>query len=387
MAVERMPITPEVLTWARERLGYSQEALAAKRTDFRKIAEWEESGKSRPTYRQLEKLAKDLWLPVAVFFFPEPPETPKIEETFRTLGSEQFAEIPPGIRLLLHKARGFQIGLDELNDGRNPARKQVVRDFPLQPTADLAAAAARIREYLGVSLNEQFGWKNDAAALKAWRSAFYDVGIAVFKDAFGDDNYSGFCLYDTEFPVIYVNNSNTKTRQIFTLFHELAHLLFETSGVERRGDFRQALAHEHAQIEQRCNELANEILVPAAALDDELRRGYPLMQEAERLAKRFSVSSQVIYRNFKDEGLITQNDYETAVAEWNAQWQSARKNKKKRSGGDPYRTKLAYLGEDYVELAFRRYHEERIDDEELADYLSIPPKQIDKLEQTFLEER
>ena len=40
MAIERMPITPAVLTWARERAGYKLEALATKRRDFKKIAEW-----------------------------------------------------------------------------------------------------------------------------------------------------------------------------------------------------------------------------------------------------------------------------------------------------------------------------------------------------------
>ena len=131
MAIERMPITPEVVTWARERLGYSLDALIVKRSDFKRIAEWE-SGESQPTYRQLEMLAKELWLPVAVFFFPEPPETPKIEETFRTLGSEQFDEIPPSIRKLLYKARAFQVGCRELS-GRNPAPRQrhIIRDLKL----------------------------------------------------------------------------------------------------------------------------------------------------------------------------------------------------------------------------------------------------------------
>lgn len=388
MAIERMPITPEVVTWARERLGYSQEALAAKRKDFKKVAEWE-SGESRPTYRQLEKLAQDLWLPVAVFFFPEPPETPKIEETFRTLGSEQFDEIPPKIRLLLHKARGFQIGLDELNDGRNPAPKQIVRDLPLQPKGDIDAAAARIREYLSISLDSQFGWKSEDEALKAWRRALYNVGVSVFKDAFEDDNYSGFCLFDTEFPVIYVNNSNAKSRQIFTLFHELAHLLHMTSGVDKLDSFKQELVYEHVEIEERCNALANAVLVPAFALDHELKRGHVSREEAERLATLFSVSSEVIYRNFLDRGLIVQPEYDAAVAAWNTQWQMPqnKKKRKKRGGGDTYRNRLVYLGEDYVELAFRRYYEERIDDEELADYLNITPKQIDKLEQTFLGER
>ncbi len=171
MAIERMPITPEVLTWARERLGYSIEALAQKRPDFKNIGEWEK-GDSKPTYRQLELLAKELWVPVAIFFFPEPPLLPDIEGTFRTLGAEQFAEIPPRIRKLLFKARAFQAGLAELNDGRNPARPLITRELRFTSDASVTSIAAQVRELLGVSLADQFSWSDDDTALKAWRRHF-----------------------------------------------------------------------------------------------------------------------------------------------------------------------------------------------------------------------
>ena len=379
MAIERMPITPEVLTWARERLGYTLDALAVKRKDFRKVAEWE-TGESRPTYRQLEKLANELWLPVAVFFFPEPPETPKIEETFRTLGSAHFAEIPPPIRLLMYKARAFQKGLAELNQGRSPAERQFVRDFLDNTNDPTNAVSARIREFLGVSLDEQFGWRNYDTALKAWRSAFYRVGVTVFKDAFGADEFCGFSLFDDEFPVIYVNNSNAKSRQIFTLFHELAHLLYRTSGVDRQGGFEQRLSREYSQIEQSCNALANAILVPDSELDCVIRAAEEPRVEADRLAKRFSVSREVIYRNFLDRGLIAQHEYESAAREWAAQIKKVR-----RPGGDYYRTKIRYLGEEYIELAFQRFYEDRIDEDELANYLAMKPKNLEKLEDKLLE--
>ena len=38
------------------------------------------------------------------------------------------------------------------------------------------------------------------------------------------------------FSDIYVNNSAAKTRQIFTLFRELGHLLFHTSGIDPLDD-------------------------------------------------------------------------------------------------------------------------------------------------------
>lgn len=378
MAIERMPITPEVITWARERLGYSLDALIAKRNEFKRIAEWE-SGESRPTYRQLEMLAKELWLPVAVFFFPEPPETPKIEETFRTLGSEQFDEIPPRIRLLLHKARAFQVGLSELSDQRNLAKNHIIRDLKLYVDEELSSAARRVREYIGISLEHQFKWNNDDEALKAWRSALFNVGVTVFKDAFKTDDYSGFSLYDYEFPIIYVNNSNAKARQIFTLFHELAHLLFQTSGVDNDSEFRLMLPKEYAEIEMRCNAFAGAFLVPDGAFDRKLRPEAAPLAEAQRLSRMFCVSREVILRKLRNRHLISQRDYSETIDAWKDE-----SRPKTKRGGNYYRTQIAYLGEEYIELAFRRLEENRIDVEELADYLAVAPKSLDILEDIVL---
>ena len=376
MAIERMTITPEVLTWARQRAGYKLDDLS-KKSDFKKIAAWE-SGDLGPTYRQLEKLANTFKVPLIAFFLPEPPNIEPIETTFRTLGSEQFDEIPPPVRLLLHKARAFQLGLGELNEGRNPAAHLITRDLALSVDEPPEEAAVRVRKLIGVTLEDQFGWRDEDTALKTWRSAFYRVGVTVFKDAFGAEEYCGFSLYDSEFPVIYVNNSFPKTRQIFTLFHEVGHLLFHTSGVDMRREFRIALPSEYSRLESQCNALAGAVLVPDDALDKELRAEPQPRLEAERLSKKFSVSREVIYRKFLNRELISQSEYQTATSQWADQ-----RSNVKRNGGNFYRTRIAYLGEEYIALAFRRYYEDRIDEEELANYLAVKPKQIDPLEETF----
>lgn len=378
---ETITITPSILTWARERAGYKVDELAAKWDPPVDIAGFE-CGDAKPTYRQIENIADKLQLPVAAFFLPEPPDWPPIEQSFRTLGSEQFAEIPPRIRLLLHKARGFQIGLDELNGGRNPAQRQIVHDLPLHPTTDPVIAAARIRDYLEVSTEEQFSWKSESDALKAWRKSLHTVGVAVFKDAFGDDDFCGFCLYDAEFPLIYVNSSNSYTRQIFTLFHELAHLLFQTSGVDKDTGFRSQLTDDWQRIETLCNRLAAEILVPHEALMRKIDYEKAYKIQAEELSRRYRVSREVILRRILNAGLIKPNQYKATVQQWGSE------PRIKRSGGPTfYVKKLAYLGEEYVSLAFERYYEERINDEELAEFLDIKPKHINMMEQTFLGER
>jgi Zn-dependent peptidase ImmA (M78 family) len=150
----------------------------------------------------------------------------------------------------------------EMTRGQNTSSRIITRDLVFASNASLAQMVETVRAYLGVSLDEQRVLPDDEAALKRWREAFFSVGIYVFKDAFRVDEYSGFCLYDDIFPIIYVNNSSAKTRQIFTLFHELAHLLFHTSGIDTIHDaYIPLLAVEEQRVEILCNRFAAEFLL------------------------------------------------------------------------------------------------------------------------------
>jgi len=373
MAGEEIPITPEVVQWARERAGFS---IGEATKSFKKIVEWE-AGESSPTYPQLEKLAIKFKLPIAVFFFPEPPELPSISETFRTLPASEFSQIPRAVRHMLRKAKVLQLNLAELNQGRNPSERLITRDLPFSDGTSVEVMAQQVRDYLGISLREQQRWTGADAALKGWRQALLDAGIFVFKDAFKENSYSGFCLYDEAFPIIYVNNSSAKTRQTFTLFHELAHLLFHTSGIDPISDnYIVSLPNQEQRIEVMCNRFAAEFLVPNDAFEKAIASIAPTEAAAEVLAERYHVSRESIYRKFLDRGLITQAAYTEAAERWASQ-------KKKGSGGNPYWSKITYLGRDYIELALSQYHQNRISDVQLAEYLDTKPKNVGTLEEYF----
>ena len=128
----------------------------------------------------------------------------------------------------------MQINLAELNDNLNPAARQIIRDLTFSPDSAGVEMAAKVRKYLDIDLNTQFHWKNTDLAFKAWRRLLDRHGVFIFKEAFKDDAISGFCIHDKRFSVIYINNSKPDTRQIFTLFHELAHLLLGTGGINTR---------------------------------------------------------------------------------------------------------------------------------------------------------
>jgi transcriptional regulator with XRE-family HTH domain len=185
MKLEPLPITPAIVRWARERAGFSIEEM--KKT-FKSIEKWED-GSAFPSFAQLEGMADKFKVPVAVFFFPAPPNVPPISETFRTLPEYEFEQLPPRIRLLLRKAKAFQLNLIEMTGGRNPASRRIVRDIVFDENISITAAVQLVRRYLDISIEEQSGWPSDEAALEKWREALQDVGVSIFKDAFKVRNY------------------------------------------------------------------------------------------------------------------------------------------------------------------------------------------------------
>ena len=358
---------------ARKRAGLNQDEAAQK---FAQIAAWED-GMSLPTYPQLEKLADEFKLPIAAFFFPGDPGCRRSGNPSARYLDAELTRFPCQVRFLLRKAKALQLNLADMTDGRNPADHLITRDLSFPSSTSIVRMAKRVRDYLGVSLADQMQWANDDTALKAWRAVLQRVGVFVFKDAFRVGGYSGFSLYDDEFPIIYVNNSSTKTRQIFTLFHELAHLLFHTSGIDTVEDsYIPTLPEQQRRIEIICNQFAAEFLVPEAAFQQAMAGSDPSERMAEQLAQQFRVSRAVIYRRFLDRGWIDQAEYERATREWDAQ-------KVEGSGGNWYLTQMTYLGRDYMALAFQQYYRNRIDDAQLGQYLDTKPKNIATLEDYF----
>lgn len=364
---DALPVTPSVITWARVNAGFS---LDDAQRSFTKIAAWE-AGDASPTYPQLEQMSEKFKCPVAVFFFPEPPDVAGVEKSFRTLLPDDFAQIPRTVRTFLRKGQAMQLNLAELNDGKNPAPKVITHDLKFEVNTTIDTIANAIRDYLGVSLKEQSNWPSLDEAMEQWRDAFARVGVYVFKDAFRSKAYFGFCLFDDEFPIIYVNNSSTKSRQIFTLFHELGHLLFHTSGIDILDDHYIAhLPNEQRKIEIICNRLAARLLIPDDEFDRLLAGKKPTRDAAAIMADYFHVSREAIYRTFLDRGLISEGEYIAAAKDWQAQI------KKSAGTGNYYNSHFSYLGRHYIDLAFARYYQRRIDEFQLSDYLNIKPKNL-----------
>jgi Zn-dependent peptidase ImmA (M78 family) len=342
------------------------------------VEAWER-GDGAPTYPQMELLAYGVLMrPLAVFFFPDPPDEATPKQSFRTLPAEISEHLPARLRRLIRSAQVMQLNLQELFDNERPTSKSIVQDLQFDLNHTLEDMARDVRDYLGVALLTQMGWHDSEEAFKQWREVLYKNGVFVFKDAFREDAYSGFCIYDSRFPLIYVNNSKPANRQTFTLFHEFAHLLFRTGGIDTRfDDYVQYFNHEGREIEKICNAFTSSFLVP----DDDFAlqiRGIKARSDTSRLieslANRYWVSREVILRKLLDRGLVDHEFYEATVKKWMAA------KTKGGSGGNFYNNKIAYLGKPYTEAAFTKYYQKRISLNQLADYLGVNNQSVQKLE-------
>ena len=382
-------ITPRVLSWARETSGYSLQDAAARlrraRITDETVAAWER-GEGQPTYVQLEELAVYYKRPVAVFFFPEPPEEASVSQRLRSLPEEVAQSLSPKIRYLVRLATAMQINLDELHDGDSPAALQKFRQQVGRPSLrNPQGLASRVRAIMGVSLPEQLAWSSSDDALVRWRDAVEKLGIWVFKKAFqdrnsaGDDRYCGFCLADKRFPVIYINSSMAKQRQAFTLFHELAHVIIGKGGVDFREGMEESLAGRHRSEEVFCNAFAGAFLVPDANVWD--MDDSPSDRQIRDLARKYKVSREVILRRHLELGRTTRDFYN----ERREQWQQQRRQEQaaevsNESGPNYYVVQRAHLSDKYLKRVFARYRSQQINEYQLADYLKMKIDQAEILE-------
>ena len=379
-------VQPSVMRWARESIGMSIEDVALKlKRSPEEVMTWEAPNGASPTYAQLENLAYKVFKrPLAVFFLPAPPDEVSPTREFRTLPDADLQALHADTYVQIRKAHAFQITLKEVFEGTRPNEQLIFRSFLLDAKRSIPVQASAVRKILGISLAEQVQWKSDDIALKRWRGALEANGIFIFKAPFKQKEISGFCLPDADFPLIYLNNSTTKTRQIFSLLHELSHLLLNVTGISKfDSSYVNRLPANERRIEKFCNEVAAEILIPSADFERQIE-GFPMNVELAQeylfanLGSRYGVSREAILRRLLDLGRVGQSFYEQKAKFWASQ-------KKTGSGGDWYASQNTYLSERLAREVVGRHYRNQISVEKASEFLGIKARNFAGLEQRILQ--
>lgn len=355
-----------LLEWARTEAGYPlDEAARLLGVTAEKLESWE-AGDDLPTLAQLRKVADRYGRTVAFFFLADRPESdvPALPD-FRDLSEDTLS---PRLRREMRKVE---------------RRRQVLLDLEQPPTwklADLdvgldspALAADGVRQMLGVTLAEQLAQPDAPTALRWWIDLLEAAGAVVFQmSRIPSEECRGFSVYHDELPIIVVNGGETEAARIFTLLHELAHLLLRNGGV--------CIVWSDQQVEQRCNAFAAEMLMPTDMVMNLAGSG-DVDTDVERLANRFNVSLFAAAVRLKDFGFIGQNDLDRIGEEAATRTERRKQQQRETPGGPPhYRTHLRNLGESYVSTVLDAYRADVIDFADAATFLEAKLGTVERME-------
>jgi len=341
----RVAVKPELLKWALERSGRA----AAIERKFPMLSQWL-GGAIAPTLRQLEEFARATATPFGYFFLDKPPDERLPIHHFRTVAGVAPTRPSPELLETVHALQRRQAWLREYleNEGQQPL--DLVRSASVQEAPH--AVAARIRATLGFQPNWAQSYRTWTDALTELRRRMEDQGITVVVSGIVGNNtrrkldpgeFRGFVLIDRYAPFVFVNGSDGKAAQMFTLAHELAHVWIGTSAA-----FDLTYLEPSDDItELACNRIAAEFLVP----EESLRLAWPSVKsQTERfqaLAKRFKVSELVIARRALDLRLISRPDFFKFYRDYSLSerhWDSGQ-----TEGGNFYATQSLRLGRRFAE--------------------------------------
>lgn len=384
-------VEPAVLKWARNSRGLTVEEAAQKfKQEPQTIEAWE-CGEKAPTVAQLRCAAKFYARPLAVFYLPEPPTDFDALKDFRQVPGRSMTAGPALLAAVrrAHELRSIWIDLTrELGDDFPKFDMSASMDGPIQ------TLAKELREKLEIDLTTQLRWKDDHSALRNWRQVLERSGILVFQfpepplghNSVDPSEARGFSIPLFPAPVVAVNAKDPPNARIFTLFHEVAHLLLRRSGLCDLQD-PSDLPPEERKIEVFCNAFSGEFLVPSddlrARVSSTSKNHVWEESELKELAIAYSVSREVIVRRLLSLNLATQAFYQQKRAQYSRESANRKQLSKSKTEGFriPYfKLVLRSVGSNYASSVLRAMNQGRISESSAAGFLRVKVKHLDRLE-------
>lgn len=359
MPTARVNINPDTLAFARERAGYPVGRIAEKmRVKEDQWQQWER-GEKRPTTKQLIDLARYLDRTPAFFYLKEVPEEKEPLSEFRTINNQLLLEASPKLIKAIREAKRNREIIFELYQNQGKELTEIPSINP--DDSDIPLLAQKIRNWLEIPLEEQKRWSRSSTALTRWKEVLENKDIYVVQYPYVEVSESrGFALAESVLPIIGINSKDSSNARIFTLIHELIHVLLRDS-VMINDELTKYFPNGQRNIEQFCNRLAAEILVPS----DDLRQVFDAetepVKEIRGLGRKYGVSTYVVLIRLKTEKLISEQVYEGCLSEVSFYGQS-----RQSDGGDPYYTRIVQKGRLFMRTAFESYFQEQITLGELA---------------------
>lgn len=381
-AIQFAPVNPNVLAWARSEGGWQPEEVA-KRLQVKpeRVLAWEH-GERKPTFRQIENLARFFHRPLSIFFQPAPPELPPLASEYRRLPGVEAGAESPALRLALRQMLNRRTVAIDLIDELGEAASSFELSAHLQEGAP--TVGRRLRARLGIKIEAQLAWANGWQAWRAWRAAAEANGVLVFQfTKVSLEEARGLSLLEWPLPVVGINSREAAPEaKAFTLLHELVHLMLARGQEERPALLETRSADEWSRVERFAESAASHALLPEEVLRQVL--GGPQigdrlwsLAEVQRLARRFRLTPLALATRLRESGDMSWAGYQA----WRAQWADYVAALPTRSGGfaSPAQKTLGRAGRPFARLVLEAMATNRITSVDAARYLDLKFQHFDQL--------
>lgn len=376
-------INPKMLQWARERSRLSVSTAADKAgVKLEQLSRWE-SGEARPTFVQAQTLARVLHIPFGYLYLPSPPQTSLPVPDLRTVGDRPAASFSVDLQDVLADA------LRKQDWYRDHLREQGAEPLSFVGRYRINASLMEIARDITVTLKLSLKDRDEAGGWEEFLTLLIkraeEAGVSVMRSGIVGSNthraldmkeFRGFALCDSLAPVVFLNGTDAKAAQIFTLLHELVHIWIGESGISNESLEREENSG-HPPVEKFCNAVAAEVLVPSQSLHEQWKPSISLADNAAQLSRVYRVSSVVVARRALDLGLTDVATFRAYYRMQAALWQKQKEDR--NSGGNYYPTLLGRNGRSFSTAVVRSALEHQILLRDAGHLLGISPDKLSSL--------
>lgn len=379
-------INPKLLKWARENSGITVELAAKKLSQKVETIDLWESGDKKPTFKQLINISKTYKRPISIFYLEKPPKDFRPLRDYRKISGVSLLTQSSQLNYEIRKAYyRRQVALDLLEELKEKPQ-DIEESINLSDNRE--DIGKKIRAILNIDKDTQINWKNDSDAFNSWRESIESLGILVFQaERVKTDEMRGFAISDRPLPIIVVNKKDSYKGRIFSLFHELSHILLEDSSIS--GDI-----NEQNKVEVFCNHIASSILLPSDWFEtDELLIQYRFKNWDNSMvdiaSQRFHVSREFMWRKLLILNKVDHVTYQRKRADLIKEFekQKVKDKESKKNIVVPYHNRVvSSIGRFYTKLVLSGYYQEKITSSTLSDYLGIKLNHLQKVENTIFKQ-
>ena len=187
--------------------------------------------------------------------------------------------------------------------------------------------------------------------------------------------FRGFALADPIAPFIVINDQDAKAAWAFTALHELVHLWLGLTGVSG--------ARAETQVEQFCNKIASEILLPERELDSlsaPARGSFEaLLDSVSMFAEQRKISRAMVAFRLFQAGTISQSQWSRFDGRFRQDWLDVRERRRTReSEGGPsfFVVRRHRLGKQLLSLVSRALSDGDISPSKAGRILGVRPRKL-----------